>query len=156
MDTLVSTGDKDLAQLVGDRITLINTLSDALLDRAGVTAKLGVPPERVVDYLSLVGDSVDNIPGVPKCGPKTAVKWLNEHGSLEGIVANADKIKGKVGENLRASIDQLPLSRELATIKLDVPLDLGPTDLAPGEPDLNRLRGWYERFESRRLLATLG
>jgi len=156
MDTLISTGDKDLAQLVDDRITLINTMSDTLLDREGVVAKFGVPPERIVDYLSLIGDSVDNIPGVPKCGPKTAVKWIQAHGGLDGVIASADEIGGKVGENLRASLDQLPLARRLATIKLDVPLDVGPRDLAPTEPDLDNLRGWYERFESKRLLATLG
>ena len=156
LDTLVSTGDKDLAQLVNDRITLINTMSDTLLDHEGVIDKFGVPPERIVDYLSLIGDSVDNIPGVPKCGPKTAVKWIGEYGSLDGVIENADRIKGKVGENLRASIDQLPLSRELTTIKLDVPLDLGPRDLEPAEPDLDSLRSWYQRFESKRLLATLG
>jgi DNA polymerase-1 len=156
IDTLISTGDKDIAQLVEDRITLINTMSDALLDREGVIAKFGVPPERIVDYLTLIGDSVDNIPGVPKCGPKTAVKWIGEYGSLEGVIENADRIKGKVGENLRASIDQLPLSRELAIIKLDVSLDIVPQDLQPAAPDLDSLRRWYERFESKRLLATLG
>jgi DNA polymerase-1 len=156
MDTLISTGDKDIAQLVEDRITLINTMSDALLDREGVIAKFGVPPERIVDYLALIGDSVDNIPGVPKCGPKTAVKWIGEYGSLDGVIENADRIKGKVGESLRASIDQLPLSRELAIIKLDVSLDIGPRDLEPAAPDLDSLRRWYRRFESKRLLATLG
>ena len=156
MDTLISTGDKDIAQLVEDRITLINTMSGALLDREGVIAKFGVPPERIVDYLALIGDSVDNIPGVPKCGPKTAVKWIGEYGSLEGVIENADRIKGKVGENLRASIDRLPLSRELAIIKLDVSLDIGLQDLEPAAPDLDSLRRWYERFESKRLLATLG
>jgi DNA polymerase-1 len=155
MDTLISTGDKDMAQLVGERITLINTMSDTLLDRDGVIAKFGVPPERIVDYLSLIGDSVDNIPGVPKCGPKTAVKWIGEHGSLEGVIENAAKIAGKIGESLRGSIAQLPLSRELTTIKLDVPLELGPRDLEPAAPDLAGLRAWYQRFESRRLLATL-
>jgi len=142
LDTLISTGDKDMAQLVGDRITLINTMSETLLDRAGVIDKFGVPPERIVDYLSLIGDSVDNIPGVPKCGPKTAVKWIAELGNLDEIIASANEIKGKVGESLRACIDQLPLSRQLATIKLDVPLDLGPRDLAPAAPDLESLRGW--------------
>lgn len=156
VDTLISTGDKDMAQLVNERVTLINTMSDVLLDREGVIGKFGVPPERIVDYLSLMGDSVDNIPGVPKCGPKTAAKWIGEYGSLEEVIANADKIKGKVGEYLRASLEQLPLSMELTTIKLDVPLEMGPRDLVPAEPDLDNLRGWYERFESKRLLATLG
>ncbi|MEA3273801.1 MAG: DNA polymerase I [Pseudomonadota bacterium] len=154
--TLISTGDKDMAQLVNDRITLINTMSDSLLDREGVLEKFGVPPERIVDFLSLMGDSVDNIPGVPKCGPKTAAKWIQTYGSLEGVIEHADAIKGKVGENLRSSLEQLPLSRELTTIKLDVALDVSPNDLRPADPDLNLLLGWYKRFESRRLLATLG
>ncbi len=155
LDTLIATGDKDLAQLVDDRIVLINTMGDIRLDRKGVIAKFGVPPERIVDYLSLTGDSVDNIPGVPKCGPKTAVKWLDEFGSLEGVIENADKITGKVGEGLRENIDHVHRARALVTLKLDVPLDLGPRDLTPTPPDPDRLRGWYERFESKRLLATL-
>lgn len=155
LDTLIVTGDKDLAQLVGERIVLLNTMSDTRLDRAGVIAKFGVPPERILDYLTLTGDSIDNIPGVPKCGPKTAVKWLDEFGSLEGVIENADKITGKVGENLRASLGALPRSRTLVALKLDVPLEFGPRDLAPNPPDRERLRTWYERFESRRLLATL-
>jgi len=156
LDTLIATGDKDMAQLVNDRITLINTMTDTLLDRAGVITKFGVPPERIVDYLSLTGDSADNIPGVPKCGPKTAAKWIDAFGSLDGVIENADKITGKIGEGLRESIDWLPRARTLVTLKLDVPLDLGPGDLEPAPPDPDRLRGWYERFESRRLLATLG
>ncbi|MCB2263360.1 MAG: DNA polymerase I [Candidatus Thiosymbion ectosymbiont of Robbea hypermnestra] len=155
LETLIVTGDKDLAQLVGERIVLLNTMSDTRLDRAGVIAKFGVPPERILDYLTLTGDSIDNIPGVPKCGPKTAVKWLDEFGSLEGVIENADKITGKVGENLRASLGALPRSRTLVALKLDVPLEFGPRDLAPNPPDRERLRTWYERFESRRLLATL-
>lgn len=155
LETLIVTGDKDLAQLVGERIVLLNTMSDTRLDRAGVIAKFGVPPERILDYLTLTGDSIDNIPGVPKCGPKTAVKWLDEFGSLEGVIENADKITGKVGENLRASLGNLPRSRTLVALKLDVPLEFGPRDLAPNPPDRERLRTWYERFESKRLLATL-
>ena len=155
MDTLIATGDKDLAQLVDGRITLINTMTDTLLDRTGVIAKFGVPPEHIVDYLSLTGDSVDNISGVPKCGPKTAARWIDEFGSLDGVIENADKIKGKIGAGLRESIHQLPRARTLVTLKLDVPLELGPRDLVPTPPDPDRLRGWYERFESRRLLATL-
>jgi DNA polymerase I len=153
--TLVSTGDKDMAQLVGEHVTLVNTMTDSLLDPAGVQEKFGVPPERIVDYLSLMGDSVDNIPGVDKCGPKTAAKWIADYGDLDGVIANADQIKGKVGENLRTVLDRLPLSRELTTIKRDVALELDPTDLRPTSPDLETLRGWYERIESRRLLATL-
>ncbi len=153
--TLVSTGDKDMAQLVGEHVTLVNTMTDTVLDPAGVKDKFGVPPERIVDYLALMGDSVDNIPGVPKCGPKTAAKWIADFGDLDGVIANAAKVTGKVGENLRAVLDQLPLSRELTTIKRDVALDLEPTDLRPAPPDRETLRGWYERLESRRLLAAL-
>jgi len=156
MDTLISTGDKDMAQLVSDRITLVNTMTGALLDREGVTAKFGVPPDRIVDYLSLMGDSIDNVPGIPKCGPKTAAKWIQDYGSLEGVMAHAEEVKGKLGENLRATLPQLPISRDLTTIRVDVPLDLRPQDLRPGEPDTESLRGWYTRFESKRLLATLG
>jgi DNA polymerase-1 len=155
LDTLVSTGDKDMAQLVGDHITLVNTMTDTVLDRDGVIAKFGVPPERVVDYLSLMGDSVDNIPGVPKCGPKTAAKWIADFGDLDAVMAGAGQVKGKVGEHLRAALDQLPLARELTTIKRDLELELGPRDLTPGPPDIPALRGWYERIESKRLLATL-
>jgi DNA polymerase-1 len=153
--TLISTGDKDMAQLVDEHVTLVNTMSDTVLDPEGVKEKFGVAPELIVDYLALMGDSIDNIPGVPKCGPKTAAKWLNEFGDLDAVMANADKIKGKIGENLRASLTQLPLSRELTTIKTDVQLDFAPTDLAPGAPDMDGLRDWYERIESKRLLATL-
>ncbi|MGA7982551.1 MAG: DNA polymerase I [Chromatiaceae bacterium] len=156
MDTLISTGDKDMAQLVGNRVTLVNTMTDTLLDQSGVMEKFGVPPNRIVDYLSLMGDSVDNIPGVPKCGPKTAAKWIQDYGSLDGVIAHADEIKGKLGENLKATLPQLPLSRELTTIRLDVPLDFRPRDLRPVEPDIETLRGWYTRIESKRLLATLG
>ncbi|MBK1644392.1 DNA polymerase I [Thiocapsa imhoffii] len=155
IQTLVSTGDKDLAQVVNEHITLVNTMTDVALDPAGVRERFGVPPERVVDYLSLVGDSVDNIPGVPKCGPKTAAKWIQDYGDLDGVIANAERVKGKVGEHLRAALDQLPLARTLATIKRDLVLELDPTDLRPSPPDLETLRGWYERLESRRLLATL-
>ncbi len=156
METLISTGDKDLAQLVDDRTTLINTMSDTLTDRAGVREKFGVTPEQIIDYLALVGDTSDNIPGVPGCGPKTAAKWLAEYGDLDNLVAHADEIKGKVGENLRASLEQLPLARELTTIKLDVALQVGPKDLKPGDPDLPKLREFYTWLESKRLLDSLG
>lgn len=155
LDTLVSTGDKDMAQLVGDHVTLVNTMTDTTLDREGVIEKFGVPPERIVDYLSLMGDSVDNIPGVPKCGPKTAVKWIGEFGDLDGVMAQANQVGGKVGENLRSVLGQLPLARELTTIRRDLALDFGPTDLKPTPPDVETLRGWYQRIESKRLLATL-
>ncbi|MTW21663.1 DNA polymerase I [Allochromatium palmeri] len=155
LPTLISTGDKDLAQLVGEHVTLINTMTGIVLDPEGVREKFGVPPERIVDYLALMGDSVDNVPGVPKCGPKTAVKWIAEYGDLDGVIAQSDSIKGKIGESLRAVLDQLPLARQLTRIKRDVALDLGPTDLRPAPPDVETLRDWYERLGSRRLLATL-
>jgi DNA polymerase-1 len=156
LPVLISTGDKDLAQLVGGGITLVNTMNDQTLDREGVVAKFGVPPERIVDYLALVGDSVDNVPGVPQCGPKTAVKWLAEYGDLDGVVANAEAIQGRAGENLRASLADLPRSRELVTVRTDLELDVAPTDLRPAEPDLPVLRDWLERLEAKRLLASLG
>ncbi|WP_438332911.1 DNA polymerase I [Burkholderia pseudomallei] len=117
MNVIVSTGDKDLAQLVTDRVTLINTMTNEALDRDGVLAKFGVPPERIVDYLSLIGDTVDNVPGVEKCGPKTAVKWLTQYGSLDGVVEHAGEIKGVVGDNLRRALDFLPLARKLVTVE---------------------------------------
>jgi DNA polymerase-1 len=155
MNTLISTGDKDLAQLVNDRVTLINTMSDKLTDRDGVMEKFGVTPEQIVDYLALVGDSSDNIPGVPKCGPKTAAKWLGEYGDLDNLVAHADEIKGKIGENLRASLEQLPLARELTTLKLDVDLEQTPQELKPVPADRARLRDFYSWLESKRLLESL-
>jgi DNA polymerase-1 len=155
MATLISTGDKDMAQLVNDRVSLVNTMSETFTDCKGVEEKFGVKPEQIIDYLALVGDSVDNIPGVPKCGPKTAAKWLLAYGDLDNLMVHADEIKGKVGENLRQSLEFLPLSRQLATIKLDVPLEQGPDDFTPGEPDSERLRAHYQRMESSRLLATL-
>src|SRR4051812_26579467 len=117
MKVIVSTGDKDLAQLVTDHVTLINTMTNETLDRTGVLAKFGVPPERIVDYLSLIGDTVDNVPGVEKCGPKTALKWLTQYESLDGIVAHADEIKGAVGDNLRRALDFLPMARKLVTVE---------------------------------------
>ena len=117
MKVIVSTGDKDLAQLVTDNVTLINTMTNETLDRAGVLAKFGVPPERIVDYLSLIGDTVDNVPGVDKCGPKTALKWLAQYDSLDGVIAHADEIKGAVGDNLRRALDFLPMARKLVTVE---------------------------------------
>ncbi len=122
MDTVISTGDKDLAQLVNDHVTLINTMSNEKLDRAGVIAKFGVPPERIVDYLTLVGDAVDNVPGVAKVGPKTAVKWLTQYDSLDGVIANAAGIGGAVGDNLRNALDWLPQARTLVTVRTDCDL----------------------------------
>jgi DNA polymerase-1 len=153
--TLISTGDKDLAQLVDAHVTLINTMTGELLDRPGVLQKFGVAPEQIVDYLALVGDSADNIPGVAKCGPKTAVKWLSQYQTLDALMAHAGEIKGKVGENLRDALDQLPVSRDLALIRRELSLDAGLDDLHPRRPDLARLREMYERIESRRLLTSL-
>lgn len=154
--SLISTGDKDLAQLVDGHITLVNTMSDTVLDRDAVIEKFGVPPERIVDYLALVGDSVDNIPGVPGVGPKTAAKWLQQYGSLDNVVAHAPEIGGKVGENLRASLEQLPLARKLATIRCDVALDVSPTDLSRRTPDAPRLKELFQRLEFKTWLAELG
>ncbi len=122
LDTVVSTGDKDLAQLVNERVTLVNTMSNEKLDRDGVIAKFGVPPERIVDYLTLVGDTVDNVPGVEKVGPKTAVKWLTQYGTLDGVIAHAKDIGGVVGENLRRTLDWLPQAQHLVTVKCDCDL----------------------------------
>ncbi len=155
VETLVSTMDKDMAQLVNPQVTLINTMTNTQLDEAGVKAKFGVRPDQIVDYLALTGDSVDNIPGVPKCGPKTAAKWLNEFGTLDELLIRADEVKGKIGDSLRASQDQLPQSRKLTQIKTDVELDLGPEDLQPDAGDPEALHALYERLESRRLLASL-
>ena len=153
--TVVSTGDKDLAQMVNDRIHLINTMSDVYLDPAGVEEKFGVQPEQIIDYLSLMGDTADNVPGVPKVGPKTAVKWLNQYGSLDEVIAHADEIKGKVGENLREFMPQLPLSRELVTLKYDVELDFTPEQLVISAPDNSALKEMYKRWNFRSWLSQL-
>jgi len=153
MDSVISTGDKDMAQLVNDHVTLVNTMTDTTMDHDGVIDKFGVPPELIIDYLTLIGDTVDNVPGVPKVGPKTAVKWLNEYGSLDAIMANADKIGGKVGENLRASLDYLPLSKQLVTIKCDVTLEFSPESLHPSAQDIATLRELYSRFEFKTWLS---
>jgi DNA polymerase-1 len=152
LDVLVSTGDKDLAQLVNDRVTLVNTMTDTLLDRDAVKAKFDVYPEQIIDYLALVGDSSDNIPGVPKVGAKTAAKWLNEYGSADEIITRADEIKGKVGESLRENIANLTLSRDLATIRLDVDLPLDVEDLEPTDANVDELRELFSRFDLRTLL----
>jgi DNA polymerase-1 len=143
---VISTGDKDLAQLVDDRVTLINTMSNETLDTAGVRAKFGVPPEKIVDYLALVGDAVDNIPGVEKVGPKTAAKWIGEYGSLDGVLAHADEIKGVAGDNLRKVREWLPKGRALATVKCDVPLEFAVRDLAPRSRDRAKLKALFARF----------
>ncbi len=154
-DVVISTGDKDMAQLVNQRITLLNTMSGKTLDVDGVMEKFGVPPERIIDYLALVGDTSDNIPGIPKVGAKTAAKWLGEYGDLDTIIEQAGSIKGKVGESFREHQDDLPLSRQLATILCDVELDVGPADLKRGEPDTGALRDHYRRFEFSNWLAQL-
>jgi len=155
MEVLVSTGDKDMAQLVEDKITLINTMTGTVLDRDGVKKKFDVYPEQIIDYLALVGDSSDNIPGVPKVGAKTAAKWLNQYGSVSEIVKNAEGISGKVGESLRENLDQLELSQKLATIQQDVKLDQKPKALKRKDPDLESLRSFYGRLELRTLLRQL-
>lgn len=155
IETVISTGDKDMAQLVNEHVTLFNTMTDVKMDESGVIEKFGVRPDQIIDYLALIGDKVDNIPGVDKCGPKTAVKWLLEYETLANVITNADNIKGKVGENLRAAVDRLPLSYKLATIKLDVALDQHAKDLCPSKADTESLRVLYEKYELKRLLADL-
>jgi len=147
IDTVISTGDKDMTQLVNKHIKVVNTMNSELLDEKGVEKKFGVRPELIIDYLALVGDSSDNVPGVEKVGPKTAVKWLIEYGNLDEIIKNADKISGKVGENLRNGLDQLLLSKELVTIKKDVPLEIGVHDLAVGKEDRKLLEDIYTELE---------
>ena len=155
LSVLVSTGDKDLAQLVNDKVTLINTMNNSRMDRDGVKAKFDVFPEQIIDYLALVGDTSDNIPGVPKVGAKTAAKWLNLYDTADGIVASVDEIKGKVGDSLRENVEQLRLSQELATIREDLELDTGIADLSPVAADTKRLRDLYGHFELRSLLGQL-
>jgi len=152
---VIATGDKDLAQLVNERVILVNTMSNETLDIAGVNSKFGVPPERIVDYLTLVGDAVDNVPGVTKCGPKTAVKWLAEYGTLDNLIAHAGEIKGVVGDNLRAALDWLPQGRRLVTVKGDVPLPLRYDELIAPPQDDAQLRKLYEHFGFKSLLRDL-
>ncbi|MFM2475797.1 DNA polymerase I [Celerinatantimonas sp. MCCC 1A17872] len=152
---LISTGDKDMAQLVDEQIMLVNTMTNTLLDSEGVKEKYGVAPEQIIDYLALMGDNVDNIPGVPKCGPKTAVKWLDAYGSLDGLLAHQDEIKGKIGENLRAFADQLPLSYQLATIRTDVPLSLCCDELTIRPADQDQLVELFGKMEFNRWLSQL-
>ena len=147
MDCLISTGDKDLAQLVNQHVTLVNTMSNEVLDVAGVTQKFGIPPERIVDYLALTGDAVDGVPGVEKVGPKTAVKWLTQHESLDGVIANAGSIGGVVGENLRRALDFLPLGRKLLTVVCDLPLEEKIADLSPRPVDHEKLIALYTHLE---------
>jgi DNA polymerase I len=153
--TIISTGDKDITQLVNAHITVVNTMRDAfrktddVLDIAGVENKFGIPPDKIIDYLILVGDTSDNVPGVEKVGPKTAVKWLKEYGSLDNIVANADNIKGVVGDNLRKALPWLPTARELITIRCDVGLCEKFDDLTQQAPDIEKLHGLFDHFEFR-------
>ena len=153
--TIVSTGDKDLAQIVNERVHLINTMNNDYLDRAGVIKKFGLPPERIVDYLALMGDSVDNVPGVPKVGPRTAVKWLGEYGSLAGVIDNAPRIKGRVGENLREFLPRLALSQKLVTLKDDVALASAPEDLTLQAADHDTLKALYRQWNFNSWLKQL-
>jgi DNA polymerase-1 len=152
---IISTGDKDMAQLVNDHVKLINTMNNVVMDEDMVMEKFNVRPDQIIDYLALMGDSSDNIPGVPKVGPKTASKWLNEYGSLQGVLEHADDIKGKVGENLRESKDFLPMSYDLATIKMDVPLDFQLEELKQQQVDADKLIEYFQRFDFNRWLDEL-
>lgn len=147
LNTVISTGDKDMTQLVCENVSVVNTMSGELLDEGGVLKKFGVGPELITDYLALIGDKSDNVPGVDKVGPKTAVKWLNEYQNIEGIKNNAESIGGKVGENLRASLETLDLAHELVKIKVDVPLEVGIEDLSVTEPNSEELSKLYEELE---------
>jgi DNA polymerase-1 len=153
--TVISTGDKDLTQLVDERTLWINTMSNERLDVEGVKAKFGVPPDKIVDYLALIGDQIDNIPGVDKVGPKTACKWIQQYGSLEGVMAHADEISGLAGENLRKVKDWLPTARQLLTVKRDVPLPLTLDQLSEGQRDPARQRAQYERYGFKTWLKEL-
>ena len=154
-EVLISTGDKDLAQLVTDQVTLVNTMSDSILTPIGVEEKFGVPPERMIDFLALTGDSVDNVPGIPKCGPKTAAKWLNAYGSLDGVVESAESIGGKIGETLREHLHVLPLSKALVTIKTDCELPVGLEQLARSAPDFEQLTALYTDLELNQFLKRI-
>ena len=149
IDTLISTGDKDLAQLITPRVTLVNTMSNEILDMTTVVDKFAVRADQLLDYLALIGDSIDNIPGVPKVGPKTAARWLAEHGTLDNVMANAGSIGGAVGENLRAALTWLPQGKRLLTVKTDCTLPFAPHELVIQPHDADKLRELYERFEFR-------
>jgi DNA polymerase-1 len=153
IETVISTGDKDMAQLVTPHVRLINTMTNVEMDEAGVFEKFAVRPEQIIDYLALMGDKVDNIPGVDKCGPKTAAKWLAEFGTLEQVMANADSVKGKVGEHLRNALQQLPLSYQLATIKLDVDLAVNVETIRATEQDNDKLISLANQYELKRVLT---
>ncbi len=152
---IISTGDKDLAQLVDERVTLVNTMSNERLDALGVQQKFGVTPAQIVDYLSLTGDAVDNVPGVEKVGPKTAAKWLQQFGSLDEVMAHAGEIPGAVGENLRKALDWLPKGRELLTVKRDVKLAVGLSDLGARDADAGKLAEFFERYGMKTMLREI-
>ncbi len=153
--TLISTGDKDFTQLVCEEIFLINTMSDNIFDRARVIEKFEVPPEQMIDYLTLIGDTVDNVPGVPKVGPKTAIKWLKTYGSLQGVVAHALDIPGKVGENLRDALEQLPLFKELVTIQVHLPIEYKVADFVPQKQEMEKLKNLFSELEFKTWLKDL-
>ena len=153
--SIIVSSDKDLTQLVNDKVEMVDTMKNTRLDVAGVKKKFGVLPQRIIEYLALIGDNSDNIPGIPKVGPKTAVKWFDEYGTLDEIVKNADKIAGKVGESLRDNIGQLELSKKLTTIKCDVELDCSPNDLALHDADDELLRAYYTDLEFRSWLKEI-
>ncbi|WP_423906743.1 DNA polymerase I [Candidatus Spongiihabitans sp.] len=153
--TMIVSSDKDLTQLVNDQVEMVDTMKNVRLNPAGVSEKFGVPPQRIIEYLALIGDSSDNIPGIPKVGAKTAVKWFDEYGTLDKIIENADKISGKVGEYLRDNLDQLELSKKLTTIKCDVELEQSPNDLTRGNPDYELLRAYYTDLEFRSWLKEI-
>src|SRR5690606_440391 len=156
MDVTISTGDKDFAQLVRPGVALVNTMSGTRMDSDdAVVAKFGVRADQIVDLLALMGDTVDNVVGVTKCGPKTAAKWLGEHGTLDGVIAAAPGIKGKIGDNLREALGRLPLNRTLVTIRTDVPLDGGPETLALRERDADALRSLFTRYGMNQALREL-
>ena len=155
LDVIVSTGDKDMAQLVTEHVTLMNTMTNTFMDEQGVVEKFGVKPSQIIDYLALVGDSVDNIPGVPKCGPKTAVKWLAQYESLDGVMENAEQVGGKIGEHLRNALEMLPLSYDLATIKCDIELEQGLAEIAHSEQDTDNLKSLYSELEFKSLVNAL-
>ncbi len=155
-DVIISTGDKDMAQLVNEHVSLINTMTDTFMDVEGVIEKFGVRPDQIIDYLSLMGDKVDNIPGVEKCGPKTAVKWLAAYETLQGVIDNAEAVKGKIGENLRSALEFLPLSYELATIKCDVELEQTLTEIEPQPINKEALLASFSEFEFKSWVAELG
>ncbi|NBS11990.1 MAG: DNA polymerase I [Gammaproteobacteria bacterium] len=155
-DVLISTGDKDLAQLVTPQISLVNTMTETRLDPPAVVEKFGVRADQIIDFLTLTGDSVDNIPGIPKCGPKTAAKWLQAYGTLDNLVAHAEEITGKIGEGLRAHLDQLPLSKSLVTIDCNVALAVELEDLTRQAADIDQLTALYTELEMQQLLRQLG